>query len=834
MGNFCNLHAHSEGSLLDGAGTPLQRAEQAKKIGQNEVSLTDHGNLIMAPAHIKACQDVGVKPIVGVEAYFKPNRLLQDKDNRKAYHLILLAKNEAGWKNLIKITSEAHTSGFYHKPCLDWELLEKYGDNLICSSACISGYLPSLLQTDDDKLIHETIERHVQIFGDDYFFEIMPHDVPAQKVVNARLANLSLEYDIPLVATGDSHYPYQDWKPTQDVMLMIATGQTRKQREKKREEGEDVYEIDVPLHMFSEDEMYELFRRNLDYLSLKTVEGAIEQSGKIADLIEDFDIDKKLKIPKAAKSADEARDIVTEWAIEGLKRIGKTDDEVYKERLRHELNTLEDMNVMQYFVLVGKIVRWARSQGIRISSGRGSASGSLVCYLIRITTIDPIAYDLLFERFLNPNRKGMPDIDIDFEDRRREEVIDYAKSEFGENHIANILTLGTFGAKSAIKDVSRVLDVPYQEVNIVTKTIPDAKDVGGAGNIPSLVECRSMYQAIDDFAKKYPEVWEHATRIEGHIKGIGKHAGGIVVTDKPIVEYMPLIKGKTSIVTGWSDTAKFAVISDYGFMKIDFLSLVGLSKQGETVDLIEERYGTHIDLDELPVASDPNAVEPEVMEIFQKGQTLGVFQFGGSKGITNFLKKVKPDRMEDLIAVNALYRPGGLEGGDAFKYGDLKHGKIPIQYWHESVIPYLEKTYGIMAYQEQMQQIVQVLGGFSPGESDDMRKATSKLYRMGKSEAKQFMGQYKEQWMKGCAENGLNEEESESIWDRMLAFGGYSFNRSHSASYSLAAYQDAWLKCHYPLEFYSPLLTREDEREPVIRESRASEVYVMPPNINRS
>lgn len=805
-------------------------------MGQDSISLTDHGNLIMAPNHLQACNKVGIKPIVGIEAYFRPDRTDRTVNHRQAYHLLILAQNETGWKNLIKLSTEAHQSGFYGYPCTDYEILEEYSKGLVCSSACIGGYLPQLiLNGASDIEIANAIENHLNIFGKNYFLEIMPHDIPAQQIVNSRLSNLSLEYNIPLVATGDSHYPYEDWKDTREVVFMIGINSSIKKREKQREEGKEVYDMNIPLHMFSEDEMYEMFAKYHPYLPPQTVKEAINQSQKIADSVEEFELDKSIKMPRVTDSIEEAEQILEKWCEEGLKRISKEDDPVYLERLKHELQTIKNLDIVQYFILVGKIVRWAREQKIRISSGRGSASGSLVCYLIRITTIDPIAYDLLFERFLNPNRKGLPDIDIDFEDRRRDEVLDYIKEEFGEKHVASILTLGTFGAKAALKDAARVLDVPYGEINTVTKAIPDAKDVSGAANIPPLKRCREMFTVIDEFASKYPDVWKHALRLEGHVKQLGKHAAGIVVTDQPIVEHVPLMRGANDIVTAWSDTARYAVITDIGLLKIDILSLEGLSRQGETVELIKKHYGVDVDLDNLPVARDPKAVDPQVMEIFKNAQTLGVFQFGGSKGIINFLKHVKPDTMEDLIACNALYRPGGLEGGDAFKYGDLKKGKAPVVYWHPSVKPYVQKTYGIMAYQEQMQQIVQALGKFTPAESDDMRKATSKLYRLGKEEAKEFMAQYKEQWMKGCDENGLKEEEAESIWERMLAFGGYSFNRSHSASYSLCAYQDAYLKRHWPLAFYTPLLTREEDRSPIIRESRAiGNADILGPDINTS
>ena len=834
--SFVNFHRHSQGSLLDGAGTPRQGAEYASKLKQTALSISDHGNLIMVPDHISACNDIGIKPIVGMEAYFKPDRHKKDNDNRKAYHLLLICQNEQGWKNLIKLSTEAHLSGFYYKPCVDWELLEEYNEGLICSSACVGGYVPDLILTAQDYAITAAVEHHLEIFGEDrYFLEIMPHDLGLQQTVNNKLANLHQQYDIPMLATCDSHYPYKDWKDTQDVILMMATGQSLAKRKKKKEAGEDVYEMDMPLHMFSGEEMYSLFAENHPDLPFHIVDQAIKNTETLAERIKPFDIDRTSnKAPVAFDNPDDAFEELEGWCFEGLVRIDHRLDEQYLERMKHELHTIREMGVVDYFVIVGRLVRWAREQGIRISSGRGSAAGSLVCYLVRITTIDPIAHDLLFERFLNPNRKGLPDIDLDFEHERRDEVKAEAARQIGEGRVCDIAAFTTFGPKSAIKDVGRVFDVPLDHLNYITQQIPEPKDVGGAGNVPPLEKLRQDSSVIEEFSKEYSDIWKHSLRVEGHVKALSTHAAGIVMTQEPITNYMPMMNGPSGIITGWSDSAFSPIISECGFLKLDVLSLDGLSKQGNAIRIIEEKYGEKIDLDDLPVASDPQAVDPEVMEIFRRGTTLGVFQFGGSRGIIAFLKHTRPDRFEDLIAVNALYRPGPLDGGDAFLYGDIKQGKAPVNYWHESIIPFLEKTYGLMVYQEQMQQIAQSLGEFSPSDSDDMRKATSKIYRMGKAEGRQFISKYKEQWMKGCKHNGLSEEESEDIWEKMLAFGGYSFNRSHSASYALFAYQDAYLKSHYPDAFYAPLLDSGDNLDMVVREARNMDIRVNPPDINWS
>lgn len=833
---YVNFHAHDHGSTNDGGtGTPRQRVEAAKEIGQDTLSITNHGNLVTVPDHLRVCAANGIKPIVGMEAYFKPDRFKQDKDNKKNHHLLLTAKNQEGFNNLIKISSEAHTSGFYHKPCVDYQLLADNSAGIICSSSCIIGYLSWAIQQGDDHLIDEIITRHTDIFGDDYYLEIMPHAVPAQKTVNLALQQLSADYDVPLLATNDSHYPFEDWKDTADVMLMICTGQTVVKRQAKEDKGEEVYEVDLPLHMFSEQEMWDAFQRHHPDLDDREIRKSLEISQTIADEIEDVAIDTSPKMPKI-KADKPSLTILGEWIHEGLVRIGKENDPEYIDRSDYELSVISDFRVEDYFVLVGKMVRWARENGIRISSGRGSAAGSLVCYLTRITMIDPIAHGLIFERFLNPDRKGLPDIDLDFQSDRIDEVKQWIIDEQGEGTVYDIGSFGTFNPKGAIKDVARVLNIDYVETNTVTKLIPDAGDVGGAGNVPPLAKLRQDNAFIEEYASKYPEVWTHATRLEGQIKQLSKHAAGIIVSDRPLNNYIPIMKGKHSFVTSWTARAEADVISEMNLLKIDLLSLDGLTKQGDTIRMIEELTGDIVDLDELPVVSDPSAIEPEIMVQFQKGLTLGIFQFGGGRGISNFLKHVKPDRFEDLVAVNALYRPGGLGGGDAFKYGDIKQGKIPIEYWHESVIPLLEETYGILVYQEQLQQIAQALGNFSPGESDDLRKATSKLYRMGKTKAQEFIQGYYETWIKGCEENGLEKNKADYIWERMLAMGAYTFNKSHSSSYALAAYQDAYLKHHYPHAFYASLLTNEAEEkaDEIIAEAKQLAVNVTPPDVNNS
>jgi DNA polymerase III subunit alpha len=830
MCNYCNLHSHSDGSLLDGAVTPMRRAEKAAELGQTSLSISDHGSLMNVPDHLKACREFGIRPHVGIEAYFKPDRLKKDDQHRRSYHLLLTAKNQAGWQNLIKLSTESYKSGFYYKPCVDYELLEKYSEGIIATSGCISGYIPKMILANrPPSEIAEAIERHLAMFGDNYYFEIMPHDIQEQRMVNQHLAKYSLDYNIPVVATNDSHYADAENASTQDVLLMIATNQTVNKRKQQEEKGEEVYQMGDKdtLHMMSAEEMKETFDKFHPDLTDTFVNQAIAESGKISDKIEDIELDSSLKIPKIYEDEDESKLVLENWCREGLSRIGKADDDVYVDRLMYELDVIYDMKLQDYFVMAADIVRWARGKEIRISSGRGSAAASLVCYLTKVTMIDPVAHKFKFERFLNKNRKGMPDIDLDFDPERIEEVIDYIVDRYGEEKVCAISAVGTYKPKSSIKDVARVLSIPFDEVNKVTKAIPDPP------NTPDLHTLYKDYDEVAEFLDKYPEVKKHAFAIEGMKSRLSKHAAGIVISNKPITDYMPIMKGKTGYVTAWSDTAGAEWITGLGFMKLDILSINGLTKQGRTIDSIYQRTGKKINLDDLSIATDPNSADEKVLDIFRQGNTLGIWQFG-SPGASRFIKDISPDGFIDIVAANALYRPGGTQGGDAFEYGPRKNGQAPATYWHPSVKPYLENTHGIVAFQEQLMEIAEELGGFTPVEADEIRKVISKLYRMGPKAAEKAMAKYEARWIEGCAEHGLNEKEALHIWERYQAFGGYGFNFIHASSYGFTAYQDAWLKTYYPMDFYASELSFGDNPEKVIHEAKFNNVFVKPPDINRS
>lgn len=814
-------------------------------MGQSHLALTDHGTVAGALHHLVACEAAGVTPIVGMEAYFKPDRTIKDVEHKRRWHTVLLAQNATGWTNLIRLSSEAHRTGFYYSACADWDLFERHSEGLIALTACVSGPLPDLIVREGrNKDVDEYLDRMQRIFGDRLAVEIMPHDFDAQRAVNVELVNIANERGIPYVATVDAHYPFEDWADTQDILLMINTRQTVQERQAKRERGEDVYTFGAKtLFLMDESRLKQEFARHHPELPADVVNRAIQNTGLVASWIQPFTVSKKDKLPRVSTDEDPQLGdrIVAEWCREGMDAKGLAGKPEYEERLEYELGVLRDKGVMDYFVIIGDLVKWARSVGIRIGIGRGSAAGCLVSYLIGITGLDPITHGLLFERFLNPHRKGMPDIDLDFQHDRRHEVKDYLAKRWGESHIAEIGAYQRFALKNALKDVAKVLCVPYEDLNRCLKAME------GAEMGTKLEQMRAMSPEVDAFAKLHPECWKHAVRLEGQTKTLSKHPAGVLVTDKPVTEYMPMIRRDTSgeLVTAWTESVDFKVISGYGFMKIDVLGIDGLTVQDRTLKMIKERHGVDVDLDNLPVFSDPNAGDINVLQGFN-GSTLGVFQFE-SRGIRGLLRQINPDHFNDIVAANALYRPGPLVGGVAHSYGARKNHKERWSFWHPAVEPFLGETYGLIVYQEQVMQIVQALGDFSMAEADDIRKAMTKLHAErvdvddGAGGTKKIsageveMQKHEGKFLAGCAGKGISVADAREIWDKIVQFSVYGFNKSHSAGYAAEAYKDMWLKLNYPLEQYCSLLTEEPKKVPdLIREARGRGISVLPPDVNTS
>lgn len=831
---FVNLHRHSQWSLLDGSGSGEQYAKRAVELGQHALALTDHGTLAGALEHVAACKDSGIMPIMGVEAYFRDNRLdhspikVTNDDGKEVskapprYHLTLLAMNFNGWLNLSRLTSEAYATGFYYKPCIDWDILARYSQDIYCLGGCIGGRLSKLIQTGYEPDVINYISRMRSIFGDRFSLEIMPHDFDDQRVLNLNTLRVANEHGIPLAATGDTHYPFKDWSDTQDVMLMLSTGQTNEKRKRKREAGEDIYSMlkDNPtLYLMGEEDIMLAFAQYHPMLPADVVDKAIRHTGEIISGFTPFLMGRGIKMPTITRRiiskidnwTDEKTAIVENsignldegdedlvkttlrrWAAEGLEEIKqlypathwfKHSITKYESQIEHEFDIFEKVgdHVWRYMIMVAGEIRYARSQEIVVGPGRGSAAGSLVAYLIGITDIDPIAYGLMFERFINENRKGMPDIDIDFMPgaRGRDKVQAHTALIYDEpnsKNVINIAAYGTYGPKSALRAVCRVFDdlIDYVTADRYVKVLDALKPTDKI----DLEECSERFSEIAEFKQRYPKLWIQAIRIEGHPYTQSVHASGVLVKPSNI-EVPTAIKidketQERSIVTAWPDTRE--LLANYGFLKIDYLVIDGLVRQFDVMKALRERENTIVDLRTLPVRWDPFAVEEEIMEIFQKGMTLGIWQFEG-RGTVPVLKAVKPENMHDLAAINALIRPGSRAAGDTEMYAKIKHGIEPLTYWHDAVEPALKNTYGLMVYQEQVMEVAVQLGGFTRTEADDLRKAMGKKYREGMAAVKKFLDElgFGPKFI-NKASTMVGEENALMIWDKTLAKGGYSFN----------------------------------------------------------
>lgn len=754
--------------------------------------------------------------------------------------MCLYAKNLKGWHSLLRLSTESYETGYYAKyASVDLDVLKEHSDGVMCSTACIKSYMAQLLLQGKQDEAEQHFLSLREIYKDDLLCEIQPHDVDEQRTLNNFALNMSIKHGQPLLPTCDKHFTTPDKFKTYQVAAYMSMNTSYEAVKKKKEEGKRVLEFDLDsLYQMDDEEITEAFKNNHPDIPYDYIKEAINNSTELVDRVSFWYIDRRQKMPDVKKIFPNPEKQIREWVNEGLKRIGKENDKEYLERLEYEWSELARKDVFDYFCIVGEAVRWAKENKVRVGLGRGSAAGCLVSYLVGITNIDPISYNLLFERFLNPNRKGMPDIDIDFDDKGRQSVKDHLGEIWGKDHVADIIAHQTLKPKAVLRGVSRVHDISFPEVSAVTETI----DIKPDDEETTLEQLRPINPILDEYAKKYPDIWEHATALELSPANASKHAAGLVVTDQAIREYLPLERSKNGgMVTAFNDSAAFPIIEWLGLMKIDFLGVKGLSKQAYAAEIVEQEEGIVIDFDTLPILSDPRAVEKNVMQLFTNGQTLGVWQFSGG-GITDLLRHIKPDSILDLVAANALYRPGPMD--KAFEYGDRK--KMPaeeLDYWHPSIKQYLEETYGIVAYQEQLMQIVQEIGGFSPGDADDMRKAMGKLYRLPGKQAQEFMQGYYSQWEEGCKKNKIEKKSADEMWKFFLNFGNYAFNKSHSASYAVQAYIDAWLKANYPIAFYAALLTTVKKAKPeedaqfragVFREARMFDAKVSPPDINLS
>ncbi len=802
--SFIHLHVHSHYSLLDGLPKIDQLIEEVKRQKMKAVALTDHGVMYGIIEFYQKAKAAGIKPIIGVEAYIAPNRLSDKrvKIDEKPFHLVLLAKNEEGYKNLIKLTSIAHLQGFYYKPRIDKEALKQHSSGIIALSACLQGEIPRLIVNNQTKKAEEVLREYKKIFGKDFYLEIQDHpNLREQKIVNKTILKLAKKYKVPLVATNDVHYLKPEDAEIQDILLCVQT------KRKKDDSGRLSMLVD-DFSFRSAKKMEESFKDNPE---------AISNTQKIAD---QCNVEIKFgenKLPffplPAGEDANQYLRQLCEKEITG--RYGKKTKAV-SERLEKELSVIEKTGFAGYFLIVQDFVHWSKKNNIVVGPGRGSAAGSIVSYLLNITNIDPLKYELLFERFLNEDRINMPDIDLDFTDKRRDEVIQYIEKKYGNDHVSQIITFGTMAARAAIRDVGRALDYPYMFCDKLAKAIPFGSTLEQA--LTHNQELKNIYSE----ESKAKEIIRIAQKLEGVIRHASKHACGLLITPLPLTEYVPVQYDNSGQEKTIMSQYDMHAVEKLGLLKVDLLGLKNLTIIEKTLDIVEHIYDKKIDINNIPLD------DKKTFQIFQKAQTQGVFQLE-SQGMQKYLKKLKPTTFEDIIAMVALYRPGPIELIP--DYIDRKHGLKEIKYLHPKLKPILKKTYGIAVYQEQILQIVRSLAGFSLAEADVLRKA------VGKKIAKLLQKQ-KEKFINGCIENKISKETAQKVFAFIEPFAQYGFNRSHAACYATIAYQTAYLKAYYPTEFIAALLCSDQNNiDKITIEIKAAEemgIEILPPDVNES
>lgn len=800
---FVHLHVHSEYSLLDGAARLEELVEAAASLGMPALALTDHGVMYGVVDFYKAAKARGIKPILGCEVYVAPRSRFDREPHRDnfQYHLVLLAENEVGYRNLMALVSAAYLEGFYYKPRVDKELMARHREGLIALSSCLAGEIPTLLLNDQEEKAFEVASWYREVFGPSGFFlELQDQGLPGQSKVNAGLINLARKLGIALVATNDVHYVRRDQARLQDVLLCIQTGKTLQEEQRLRF-------ITPEFYLKSRAEMEELFGE---------VPEALDNTLEIAERCSfDFEFG-RLHLPEYRMPPGETpSSYLRRLCYEGLKKRYSPPTREARERLEHELNIIERMGYQGYFLIVWDLVNFARKRGIPVGPGRGSAAGSLVAYCLGITNIDPLRYNLLFERFLNPERVSMPDIDIDFCFERRDEVIEYVRQKYGEDHVAQIITFGTMAARAAVRDVGRVLGWPVAEVDRIAKLVPAELGITLDRALEVSPELRGLYQN----SSRVRELLDTARAVEGLPRHASIHAAGLVITPEPLVHYIPLQK------TGDAITTQFPMqtVEELGLLKMDLLGLRTLTVIGHTVEMLRKQ-GKEIDIDNLPLD------DRKTYELLSTGESTGIFQLESS-GMRSLLRSLKPERMEDIIALVALYRPGPLGSGMVEDFIQRKHGLVPVTYPHPDLEPVLKETYGVILYQEQVMQIAHLMAGYTLGQADELRRA------MGKKKPEE-MARHRNQFIEGATKKGYDPGLAAHIFDLMEYFAGYGFNKSHSAAYALVAYQTAYLKAHHPVEFMAALLSSVSQHlekvAPYLEECRRLGIEVLPPDINES
>jgi DNA polymerase III subunit alpha len=831
--SFVGLHIHTDYSLLDGASQLPELIDRAIELGMPAIALTDHGVMYGAIEMLKVCKGKPIRPIIGNEMYIINGTIEASKTEKRTrkYHQITLAKNKQGYKNLVKLTTMSHLegmrgNGIFARPCIDKELLAKYHEGLIVTSACLGGEIPQAILQGKLDTARSVARWYKDLFGDDYYLEIQDHGSPEDRVVNVELIKIARELDIKFIATNDSHFISCYDVEAHDALLCIQTGKLITEDKRLRYSGTE--------YLKSIDEMRLLFR---DHLEDDVIEEALARTVEVANKIEDYNILGEPKIPDyPVPAGHDCESYMAEVARQGIvDRLGLKDysemTEVYRDRMEYELTMMNNMGFAAYFLVVWDYIKFARDQHIPVGPGRGSAAGSLVAYAMGITNIDPVHHGLLFERFLNPERKSMPDIDTDFCIEKREKVIEYVTDKYGTERVAQIITFNRMTSKAVLKDVARVLNIPYGESDRMAKLIPVARGKPAKLKVmisddtpePKFKECYDKNLPIPgcDPPVSYRHWLDMAIRIEGTNKTFGVHAAGVVISKDPLDEIVPLQRNNDgAVITQYY----MEDIDAIGLLKMDFLGLKNLTMIEKAVNYIEQNGHGTIDIDRIP--ND----DPKSFQLLERGDLEGIFQLESS-GMRQIVRDLKPSNLDDISSILALYRPGPLDAGLIPKFIDRKHGREVIDYPHEIIKPILTETYGIMVYQEQIMRIAQDMGGYSLGQADLLRRA------MGKKK-KAEMEKHQVQFVQGAEERGVSKTIASDLFEQMILFAEYCFNKSHSFAYAYVTFQTAYLKANYPVEYMAALLTvnsgQQDKLQRYIANCVASGIEVESPDINRS
>jgi len=800
--NFVHLHCHSEYSLLDGAARINDMIKQAASLGMPALALTDHGTMFGVIDFYRAAREAGVKPILGCEVYVSPRSRFQKEAKRddSQFHLVLLAENNTGYRNLMRLVSSGYLEGFYYKPRVDRALLKDCSEGLIALSACLAGEVPSLILQGQVEKARQVAREYREIFGpDNFFLELHDHGLPEQKIVNEKLLEISKAEGIPLVAANDVHYLSRQDAGVHDVLLCIQTGKTVEETERMKFETEEFY-------FKTAEEMEDLFTE---------YEGALSNSLKIAERCNvEKDFSKRYLPEYHLPEGKNPDDYLKELCYKGLEtRYSEITPEI-KERLEYELQVISKMDYSHYFLIVWDLIEYAKREKVIVGPGRGSAAGSLVAYSLGITNIDPLRYSLLFERFLNPERISMPDIDIDFCDDKRDKVMQYVCDKYGQEKVAQIITFGTMAARAAVRDVGRVLAIPYADVDRIAKLIPVEQKMTIKKALDQSKDLQALYKE-----EQYRSLLDLSMAVEGMPRHASTHAAGVVIAEEPLINFVPLYKtADSSVVTQFP----MNTLEDLGLLKMDFLGLKTLSIIGEALENIEKRHGEIIDIDKISLENDA------AYEMLSRGETTGTFQLE-STGMRSVLRDLMPNKFEDIIAVVALYRPGPMEQIPVFV--ESKHGKREIKYAHPVLEPILNETYGVIVYQEQIMEIAARMAGFTLGQADLLRRAIGK-------KKMEILDEQRQLFINGSVENGYSRELAAETYDLILKFASYGFNKSHAAAYAMIAYQTAYLKANYPVEFMAALMTvyysNSDKVALYIADCKRMNIELLPPDINES